>query len=172
MQYNEPPPPPTAFTTLPPPLPGRRGSRLTLWYASGAIMLMLLGCLLLCGVQSGSSTGSDDARKPAQISAPAAPQTPSATPTTAAAVPAGPATTISSSGTFLVGTDIAPGQYRANVDPSDVGCYWARLRSTSGQFSDIIANGIGEPGGQVVVTIAATDKAFQSVHCGRWEKIG
>ena len=65
-------------------------------------------------------------------------------------------------GVSLVGVDITPGTYRATGDR----CYWARLSGTSGEFSDIIANSNG-PG---VVTIAATDKAFESRRC-QWTKV-
>lgn len=71
-------------------------------------------------------------------------------------------------GTQLVGTDVAPGTYRA-TGPVD-GCYWERLSGTSGEFGDIIANDFTyDPGS--VVTIAASDVAFSSNGCGSWEPV-
>jgi hypothetical protein len=70
-------------------------------------------------------------------------------------------------GVYLVGTDIEPGQYRNTGSDS---CYWERLRGTSGDFSDLIANDL--PSGQAVVTILPSDVAFSSERCGTWSKIG
>ena len=44
-------------------------------------------------------------------------------------------------GIYIVGRDIAPGQYRgqAGEDVLDA-CYWARLGNVSGEFSGILAN--------------------------------
>lgn len=88
------------------------------------------------------------------------PPTTTAAPTTEA--PAGPQTTFGP-GTWKVGTDIAPGTYKATGEL----CYWARLSGFSGQLEDIIANGNGT-GGQIVVTIAESDVAFTSERCGQW----
>lgn len=71
-------------------------------------------------------------------------------------------------GVWLVGPDIKPGTYRTkNASGS---CYWARLSGTSGDFDDLITN--GNPDGPAVVTIAPSDKAFESARCGQWNKIG
>lgn len=79
--------------------------------------------------------------------------------------PAGAGATISGDGTFLVGADIEPGTYRtAGTDT----CYWARLSGTLGSFDEIIANNFGA--GQQVVTIDASDVAFETTRCGTWEK--
>jgi hypothetical protein len=85
---------------------------------------------------------------------------------TATAAPKAPAATIAGDGTFLVGTDVKPGQYRGNTSGGD--CYWARLSSTSGG-DNIIDNGLSS--GPQVVTIKRTDKAFESQGCGEWTKI-
>lgn len=79
---------------------------------------------------------------PAVAQAPAAPAT-----------PAGPATT-AEDGTYEVGTDLAPGQYKtAGPDKSDIipNCYWARLKNDSGEFSAIISNGNLQGPGSVTV---------------------
>ncbi|WP_197522643.1 hypothetical protein, partial [Occultella aeris] len=41
-------------------------------------------------------------------------------------------------GTLRVGTDVAPGTYRASTGADS--CYWERLAGFSGEFDDIIAN--------------------------------
>lgn len=78
------------------------------------------------------------------------------------APPPGPKAVITEDGTYLVGTDIKPGTYKA---PGSELCYWARLK-TGG---DIIDNHLGE--GQAVVTIKKTDKAFETTGCGEWKPV-
>ena len=78
--------------------------------------------------------------------------------------PAGPKTTITAEGTYLVGIDIAPGTYR---QPGGIDCYWARLRSLD--TSDIIDN--NNSVGPQVVEILPTDKAFQTRGCATWTKV-
>jgi hypothetical protein len=73
---------------------------------------------------------------------------------------------ISEDGVYLVGVDIKPGTYR-NGNEAD--CYWARLKNTDGDLDGIIANGNG---GNQVITIKKTDKAFETRYCGAWTKIG
>ncbi|MFD4561942.1 hypothetical protein ACFWP5_47865 [Streptomyces sp. NPDC058469] len=72
-------------------------------------------------------------------------------------------------GTFLVGKDIHAGTYRSE-GKNTYGCYWARLRDTTGKGSAIIANGNAQ--GPAIVKIAAADKAFQTTDCKPSEKIG
>ncbi len=67
-------------------------------------------------------------------------------------------------GKYIVGVDIAPGTYRARGE----GCYWARLRGFSGDFNELIAN--GNPDGQAIVTIARSDRGFESARCGTWKR--
>jgi hypothetical protein len=97
-------------------------------------------------------------------------------PPPAAATPATPAATgpraTFGDGTWLVGTDITPGQYRTTVPATSDGCYWVRLKGTSGAVSDIIGNGSGQTGTPVVVTIVGTDAAFNARGCGTWQRIG
>ena len=66
-------------------------------------------------------------------------------------------------GTYLVGTDISAGTWRA-ANPSD--CYWARLSNFGGSTNSVIANnnGVG------IVTISGDDVGFQSSRCGGWTK--
>ncbi len=84
---------------------------------------------------------------------------------TVTAPPPEPAAAIPDDGTWLVGTDVKPGTYRSS---SDGDCYWARLKNTSGDFEAILANGNG---GNQVVTIKKSDKAFESTRCAPWTKV-
>lgn len=66
---------------------------------------------------------------------------------------------------FIVRTDIAPGTYK-NSGGSN--CYYARLQGFGNTLDDIIANNnVDTP---TIVTIASTDKGFQSEGCGTWTK--
>ena len=67
-------------------------------------------------------------------------------------------------GTQVVGTDMEPGLYVATDVDS---CYWERLSGLSGEFGDILAN--DNVTGQAIVEVAASDVAFSSQRCGRWE---
>jgi hypothetical protein len=68
-------------------------------------------------------------------------------------------------GSWRVGIDIEPGTYR--TEGADT-CYWKRLSGFTGEFGDILANGI--PKGPVVVTILPSDAGFTSSRCGIWAK--
>lgn len=78
---------------------------------------------------------------------------------------------IPGTGTFLVGADVEPGTYRsAPADGSLMAwCYWSRLSSLDGTLDSIIANDGGD--GQKIVTIAASDAAFETSGCGTWERV-
>lgn len=67
-------------------------------------------------------------------------------------------------GTWRVGEDIDAGSYRTQGGDF---CYWERLSGFSGEFGDIITNGI--PTGPSTITIAASDAGFSSQGCGTWE---
>jgi len=87
------------------------------------------------------------------------------TKTDASLLPNAPLTSFGD-GTYVVGTDIEPGTYKAT--PSGQ-CYWARLSSTADE-SDIIANHLAS--GPTTVTISNTDAAFLTNRCGAWTKVG
>ncbi len=79
---------------------------------------------------------------------------------------AGPKTAFGN-GQYRVGTDIAAGTY---VAPGGSSCYWERQSTFGGAGSaDIIANDLSS-GGQVLVTISASDKGFKTSGCGTWTK--
>lgn len=71
------------------------------------------------------------------------------------------ATTITA-GTWFVGKDIQAGTYETTTVSTSAldSCYWARLSGTSGETSEILANGNVE--GHGIVTIKPTDVAFQT----------
>ena len=68
-------------------------------------------------------------------------------------------------GMYFVGTDITPGTYR---NTASHGCYYARLSGFENAFDDIIANNYVDT--SALVTIAASDKGFESSGCGTWTK--
>jgi hypothetical protein len=72
-----------------------------------------------------------------------------------------------SPGIWLVGPQVNPGVYRANVMS---GCYWERLRGfTHRGVDDIIANDFIGTAGQQLVEVRSTDVGFQSnASCGIW----
>lgn len=65
-------------------------------------------------------------------------------------------------GTHIIGTDIKAGTYRSQGTRT---CYWARLSGFGGQLDDVIANGNNSP---EIVTISASDAAFETSGCGQW----
>ncbi|MEU0403438.1 hypothetical protein ABZ318_25030 [Streptomyces sp. NPDC006197] len=69
------------------------------------------------------------------------------------------------------GREVRPGTYRS-AGPAEGGgsCYWARLRGTTGNDGEIIANGAGKS--QATVTVLDTDKAFQTTGCQTWKRLG
>lgn len=74
---------------------------------------------------------------------------------------------LTADGVYIVGTDLAPGLWRAeNVD----GCYWARLSGFSGDLDDVLANDFLSSG-SAVVEISPGDIGFETSNCGTWTKI-
>jgi hypothetical protein len=90
--------------------------------------------------------------------------------TSAPPVASSPATSFGE-GTYVVGTDIAPGTYRTAGPASDGSgsCYWEREKNTSGDFGSIIANNLGR--GPATVTISRSDGAFKTTGCDTWHKV-
>jgi hypothetical protein len=141
-----------SYTPVPLNPPTKRRGR-WLFIAAGLVVAFFIG--LAFGQAGHSST----------TTAPAGANPPSAA-AAAEPAPAGPATQFGS-GTYVVNTDIVPGTYKT-AGPDGRGCYWARLKDTSGGSNAIIANGIGQ--GPVTVTIAKTDGAFETSGCQTWVK--
>lgn len=61
-------------------------------------------------------------------------------------------------GTYLVSSEVMPGQY---VTEGDSWCYWERARNTEGGLGSIIAN--GSAAGHTTVTVKSSDNAFKVV---------
>jgi hypothetical protein len=72
-------------------------------------------------------------------------------------------------GTYIVGTDIAPGSWQAT---SGTNCYWARLSGFGGTEAEVIVEDLANQGRIPVVEIAATDAGFSSNGCGLWRRSG
>ncbi|MEO5321365.1 hypothetical protein PV761_22620 [Arthrobacter sp. CC3] len=71
-----------------------------------------------------------------------------------------------SDGTWTVGTDIAPGTYRATTDVGS-SCYWG-VYATGSNGSNIIDNDL--PGGGRPSVALSAGQDFKSSRCGKWEK--
>lgn len=69
-------------------------------------------------------------------------------------------------GTWVVGSDIAPGTYRAS-EPVGSSCYWG-IYSSGSNGADILDNDL--PGGGHPVVVLAEGQDFKSARCGTWEK--
>lgn len=138
----------------------------------GAVIILAL--FIVAGVSGGTSTTSQSTTTlepleqipTAESQAPTSEAPPTLEPTpepTPPPTPSGPVTSFGD-GTFVVGTDIVAGTYKAV--PSGE-CYWARIHGTSDE-SDIIANHLAS--GPTTVTISSSDGEFVSRSCGQWTK--
>ncbi len=130
------------------------------WWTLGGI-----AAALVVGVAAGKSAAEAQPVPAARPTVTAtATVTVTSTPTPATAEQAAP--TIGD-GTWLVGTDLQAGTWRAANEDGRY-CVWRRLSDTSGSYDAVIA-GDGTDG-PAVVTIADTDAAFKSSGCGVWER--
>jgi hypothetical protein len=156
--------------------PPKKSRRWLPWVVAAGTFLLGLVIGSAGSSNSGSPSASADAPQPtvtktvpgpagATVAGPTVTQTVPGPVKTVTAPPPGPKAAISEDGVFLVGVDIKPGTYR-NGNEAD--CYWARLKSTNGDLDAIIANGNG---GNQVITVKKTDKAFETRMCGAWTKI-
>lgn len=130
------------------------------------ILALITVCLVcaICGgvVRAISGGGASTASGPGGSTATHAPAGPTAT--HAPTATATPSYAHFDDGTFEVGKDIQPGTYRTRT--GSPGCYWARLSGFDGTLGEIIANDNTDY--PAVVTIATSDKGFQSQGCGEW----
>jgi hypothetical protein len=150
--------------------------------STGAIVAIVVGAVVVaaCGLCTVTFVVSASKKPAASGTQPAGARTtgggapPAAAATTPAppAPPAGPKNTIDGDGTYLVGSDVMPGQYKTKVPAGSFGCYWARRKDTSGDVNGVITSGLEKAGNQVIVTVVASDKAFATKRCGTWTKIG
>ena len=135
-----------------------KGMKIGLGVGAGALALFAIGSI-------GNSSNNSSTKT---LTSTRYADAPAITTTEALAPRVGPMTSIDEDGTYLVGEDIAPGQYRA--DGTGGSCYWARLSGLGGSVSEIITSGLEK--GQQLVQIQPTDVAFKTQRCGVWEKIG
>lgn len=77
------------------------------------------------------------------------------------------ARTVWGNGTYKVGSEIKPGQYKTKG--SEFGCYWERLRGTSGDFEDVIANDTTT--GPSIFTVKKTDKYIKFMLDCEWTRV-
>ncbi|MGW7056050.1 hypothetical protein [Streptomyces sp. NPDC054887] len=82
---------------------------------------------------------------------------------------AGPATSVSGEGEYLVGEDVKAGTYKSAGPSGDFGCYWARLKDASGEFEAIIANNNLSGPGRVTLN---KGEYFQTKMCQEWTRVG
>jgi hypothetical protein len=80
-----------------------------------------------------------------------------------------PGAPIIDDGIFIVGQDLAPGTWRS-TGGSGFGCYAARLSGFGGTLNEIIANDLTTDGG-LIVTVAGSDKGFETTGCGTWTRL-
>jgi hypothetical protein len=132
--------------------------------------LLVAGFVITTGLSACGGAGMNSAKTVTETklvtipaTGPAAAQTSSVPPT-----PTGAATSISHDGTYIVGTDVAPGTYKT-AGPSNgmAFCTWKRLSDLHGNdMSSTIA--IGNEPGQGFVTIEPSDVAFYTQFCQPW----
>ncbi|HLL79649.1 MAG TPA: hypothetical protein VFA41_12635 [Ktedonobacteraceae bacterium] len=159
-----PPQQPTNFSQMP-QAPKQRRRIKKRWIVLSVIVIIIA----IAAAAGGSKTPSDSTTTPTtQATQPA---TQSATqPGTQSQTPKSQPTTKTATypqfgdGTYVVGKDIQPGTYRTRTGSS--GCYFARLKGFGGSVSDIIAN--ENTDAPAIVTIAPSDKGFESTNCGTW----
>lgn len=153
-----------------------------LWSRAGVVgpvcgVLGLLTGLAVAGPAAGPPTASSSTpgatttattivTVPTTVTDPGVTETVTVFPDTAGANPTpAPGTDITEDGTYRVGVDIEAGEYVTVGQPT---CTWTRLKATDGKPTSVIAKNAGS--GQQVVSIATTDKAFQTQGCGSWVK--
>jgi hypothetical protein len=132
-----------------------------------AATLLVTGWTVTAGV---GIAGADPAPDPTvDPAAPAAPTGPAPGPAPAgqpaAAAPAGgPKTSITTDGTFVVGTDIAPGTYASAGPVGDGTCYWKRMSNAPDH--NMIDNALTKK--PQIVQIDPTDAKFKTDGCQAW----
>lgn len=166
QQPHQPPQQPPPYT--PPPAASPRKPKRWPWIL-GIIGALLLGIII--GNAGNSKTGSNSARETVTVRVPAPAGTAPAQTAQAEAPPpaqTGPATSMGN-GTYQVGVDVQPGQYKTAGPEGDIPCYWARRKDDSGSFEAIIAN--GTPEGPSSLTINQGEFVELSGGC-TWNKVG
>lgn len=124
--------------------------------ALAAVAIALAGC-------------ADAPARPIPAQRPHVTALPALPPLMAPAPPAAPADHFGD-GIYEVLVDIMPGTYRSTgpAPGTKPSCYWARLKDLQGQVTSLLASDYGA--GPNVVTIAPSDKGFETRGCGEWWK--
>lgn len=149
---------PGPYTSPPDPFP-HKPRRHGLLVALGA-----LGGLTIFGLWISATTDSEVVQIPNSVVSPSWAATPRASAKPVEEAPK----TIPGDGTWIVGTDIAPGRYRSVVPSDTFICSWKRI----GQGGKLLDIGIGDPGQSMVITVLASDDMVEVVDCGQWKRVG
>lgn len=142
---------------------------LVLSYVWSVIGFLIVVLVIIGAAAVGSSTPPAYGSLPGQpgLNAGLAPLVPASAPDSPAA-PSGPASSFDE-GSYEVGTDIQPGTYKTTGSNLEgLPCYWARYSDTSGEFSGLITNELGN--GPMVVTVKPSDAMVQTSGCNTWHK--
>jgi hypothetical protein len=124
-----------------------------------AATLMVTGWTVTVGV---GTAGADPTPDPTPAPAPPGP---APGPAPGAAPAGGPKTSITTDGTFVVGTDIAPGTYASAGPVGDGTCYWKRMSNAASD--NIIDNALSKK--PQIVQIDPTDAKFKTDGCQAWQ---
>jgi len=152
-------PSPSGWQTPVPPQPPQKKRRLWLWIVGAIAVLLVIGMFNAVASGGGGANSAPASATPTQAV--------SSSQSTRAPVPTpAPSFAHFGDGTYIVGKDIRPGTYRTRQGLA--GCYYARLKGFGGTVDDIIANENTDDA--AIVTIAASDKGFESTNCGTWTK--
>ncbi|TPQ24016.1 hypothetical protein FGD71_001080 [Streptomyces sporangiiformans] len=82
---------------------------------------------------------------------------------------AGPVSSFSGEGEYLVGEDIKPGTYKSAGPEDEFGCYWERAKDASGEFGSIITNNNLQGPGRVTLN---QGEYFKTNRCQEWKRVG
>lgn len=161
------PPTYTPPFTSPPPSGGNNNAGMIIGAViAGVCLIAVIGVVAFLVARPDDDDGTVAEPQDSPSASDGAPQTSGS----AGGPPVDPNADIQGDGTYRVGDDIKAGEYSTTVPDSSSLCYWERLKGTSGEFDDIIANGVADPGEKVTVTVKDKDKAFKSQGCGPWTK--
>ncbi|GAB7105733.1 hypothetical protein JCM4814A_40470 [Streptomyces phaeofaciens JCM 4814] len=165
-----------------PPTPGKPTSRRKqrIKYGATAVVALFVGVGIGSGggeQAAGDTTDAKAGPRPTVTVTATAPGEAAPAPTVTETVtakpkkaePAGPATTFSGEGEYLVGEDVKPGTYKTAGAEGEFGCYWERAEDASGEFGSIIANNNLEGPGRVTLN---QGEYFKTNRCEEWKRVG
>jgi hypothetical protein len=129
-----------------------------------AATLLVTGWTVTVGVGIAGADPTPDPAPAPSGPAPGPAPAPSAAPTPGAAPAGGPKTSITTDGTFVVGTDIAPGTYASAGPVGNGTCYWKRMSNAASD--NTIDNALSKK--PQIVQIDPTDAKFKTDGCQAW----